>query len=36
MTPADTQAVVEAREQLEQAAASLLAAWESEQRTAAQ
>ena len=35
MTPADTQAVVEAREQLEQAAASLLAAWESEQRTAA-
>ena len=36
MTPVDTQAVVEAREQLEQAAASLLAAWESEQRTAAQ
>lgn len=36
MTPADTQAVVEVREQLEQAAASLLAAWESEQRTAAQ
>ena len=36
MTPADTQAVVEAREQLEQAAASLLAAWESEQHTAAQ
>lgn len=36
MAPADTQAVVEAREQLEQAAASLLAAWESEQRTAAQ
>ena len=36
MTPADTQAVVEAREQLEQAAASLLAAWESEQRTAVQ
>lgn len=36
MTPVDTQAVVEAREQMEQAAASLLAAWESEQRTAAQ
>lgn len=36
MTPADTQAVVSAREHLEQTAASLLAAWESEQRTAAQ
>ena len=36
MSPADTQAVVTARENLEQAAASLLSAWETEQRTAPQ
>lgn len=34
MTPADTQAVVSARENLEQTAAVLLTAWETEQRTA--
>ena len=34
MTPADTQAVVSARESLEQIAAALLTAWETEQRTA--
>ena len=34
MTPADTQAVVNAREALEQMAAVLLTAWETEQRTA--
>lgn len=36
MSPAETQAVVTARESLEQAAASLLTAWETEQRTAKQ
>lgn len=36
MTPADTQAVVSARETLEQVAAVLLTAWETEQRTAKQ
>ena len=34
MTPTDTQAVVAAREALEQIAAALLTAWETEQRTA--
>ena len=36
MTPADTQAVVNAREALEQVAAVLLTAWETEQRTTKQ
>ena len=36
MSPEDTKAVVEAREHLEQTAAVLLTAWESEQRTAPQ
>ena len=36
MTPADTQAVVNAREALEQMAAVLLTAWETEQRTTKQ
>lgn len=36
MSPEETQAVVTARENLEQAAASLLTAWETEQRTAKQ
>lgn len=36
MSPAETQAVVSARENLEQASAVLLTAWETEQRTAKQ